>query len=1718
MRNLLLALLFLSSVPSIGQQTYGNEWIDYSQKYYAFDVYKTGITRINYSALVASGVPVSSFTSSNIQVFGREQEIPIFVEDGGDDLLNPGDYILFYAEKNDGWLDSMLYASANDIGNPKYSLYNDTIHYFFTWNTANNNKRFAPETSTDFSIYAPSNFVLSEVYQSFNSAYIEGEKTSEASSSFYTSGEGWGSNPVNGAAGFTWQDWSGTTLTQLYQGQDAPFVRYKSVIAGTSNANYSGAGNHHTRHTIGTSNFVLADSIFIGYKALHLSKEFAPSLLPASGATNFKINIVSIPNVATDFQAVNYWSFTYPRQPNFGGLSSFEFSARNGILQDKVRIDLSNVAITQPVVFVLGSAPKRINPVQNGNLQTLLFSNTTDGSDQKVVYQQFNDLDSITQLRAVNGTGTFTQFSSPSFNVEEALLMIYHPSLASASQEYATYRSTDPNGGNYNVILANVNELYQQYGGGIPKHINGIRRFAHHIYDLASNKPVGLFLMGKGIREANVFSITSIGPGTRKNEFNYSKSLIPSFGQPSSDQLITSNLPGTSKWVPLIPTGRVSVQNNAELSDYLYKIRQFDLQQKQTSIYNSETKDWQKQVLHFVGGLDAGQQFTFQSYMNSLKDTIESAYFGGNVQTLAKSTNAPLDPGLLNDLVQRIQDGVSLITFFGHAAPTTTGFEINIDEPSNWNNTGKYPLVITNSCYNGNIYQNASSKSENFVKAEESGAIAYIGSISLGFPNILYLFTNQLYRQMSSINYGKCIAEQIKGAISAIEAPNAVLTVETTCTQMALNGDPMLKINWHEKPEIELRPEQVTFSPDDINLSTDSITIHVELKNLGKSITDTFSLEITRNFPGSNQDSVYILPIPGLDYTTSVSLTMPLQANIGVGINTFTVKADIPTFVDENYDELNNNQVNKTLFINIDGILPVIPYEFAVVPDDSVTVFASTINPVADFNTYRFEIDTTDKFNSPEHRFAIVSGLGGVKSVAPSNWLGASSGTASPLICEDSTVYFWRVAVNDANPAWRESSFQYIQGKSGWGQDHFFQFKSNGFSGVEYNVNDRTRDFAPFSRNLVCNVIYTTSEPAIYENLFEIDGQLMEYGILNYTPKFHVAVMDRYTLQPWQTRFLPTNSFPNNNFGNSNDNFYKSWKFFTFNQNSATQLAAMQNMIEDTVPDGSYILIYSPMTTQYNQIQSLAPSLFDMFDALGSDSIHPLRPNLPMAFLCKKGDTNSVVELFAQMAGENVHLEAEMFSVADEGQEKSPLIGPAGNWKNVYWKQDPIGTLNGDTTVLSIKAFNGSGSYQWQIDTAFTSNDSIFNLNNLVDALQFPYIQLQATYKDTSGQTPAQIDRWHVLYDALPEAAIDGTSNYTWLPNDTLTEGQDVSFAVDVKNIFTIPMDSLLIYYWVEDANQVKHPIAYARQAPLLVGATFRDTIVFSTIGLSGLNTFWMEVNPYVNGSLYETDQPEQAHFNNLLQLPFSVNNDDVHPILDVTFNGRHILNNDLVSPQSEIVISLKDNNPFLLMNDISDTTLFGVYITSPDGVQQRIPFVDGQGNTVMQWIPAEAQNKRFKIIYPALFEEDGTYQLSVQGSDRSGNLSGDNAYKINFEIEHESSITYLMNYPNPFSTSTRFVFTLTGSEVPDELLIQILTVSGRVVREITEDQLGPIYIGRNISEYAWDGTDEFGDPLANGVYLYRVKAIINGEEIKHRNSGADQHFEKSFGKMYLMR
>ncbi len=83
------------------------------------------------------------------------------------------------------------------------------------------------------------------------------------------------------------------------------------------------------------------------------------------------------------------------------------------------------------------------------------------------------------------------------------------------------------------------------------------------------------------------------------------------------------------------------------------------------------------------------------------------------------------------------------------------------------------------------------------------------------------------------------------------------------------------------------------------------------------------------------------------------------------------------------------------------------------------------------------------------------------------------------------------------------------------------------------------------------------------------------------------------------------------------------------------------------------------------------------------------------------------------------------------------------------------------------------------------------------------------------------------------------------------------------------------------------------------------------------------------------------------------------------------------------------------------------------------------------------------------------------------------------------------------------------------------MTVTGRIVREIRREELGPLRIGRNITEFKWDGTDQYGQALGNGVYLYRVVATQDGQPLERWKAEGDptgSYFKNGYGKMYLMR
>ena len=184
-------------------------------------------------------------------------------------------------------------------------------------------------------------------------------------------------------------------------------------------------------------------------------------------------------------------------------------------------------------------------------------------------------------------------------------------------------------------------------------------------------------------------------------------------------------------------------------------------------------------------------------------------------------------------------------------------------------------------------------------------------------------------------------------------------------------------------------------------------------------------------------------------------------------------------------------------------------------------------------------------------------------------------------------------------------------------------------------------------------------------------------------------------------------------------------------------------------------------------------------------------------------------------------------------------------------------------------------------------------------------------------------------------------------------------------------------------------------------------------------------------------------------------------------------------------------------------------HIVRPGGIEFATPV----------WAQDAQDKSKFNVQFqPNTDFVNGKYKLIIQGKDASGNRSGNQSLEINFEVLNESTITNFYPYPNPFSTSCRFVFTLTGKEIPEDIKIQIMTVSGKVVREIFKNELGHIHVGDNITDYAWDGRDEFGDKLANGVYIYRVLIKNQNDKFDHRQTSGDKAFKKGYGKLYILR
>jgi hypothetical protein len=114
----------------------------------------------------------------------------------------------------------------------------------------------------------------------------------------------------------------------------------------------------------------------------------------------------------------------------------------------------------------------------------------------------------------------------------------------------------------------------------------------------------------------------------------------------------------------------------------------------------------------------------------------------------------------------------------------------------------------------------------------------------------------------------------------------------------------------------------------------------------------------------------------------------------------------------------------------------------------------------------------------------------------------------------------------------------------------------------------------------------------------------------------------------------------------------------------------------------------------------------------------------------------------------------------------------------------------------------------------------------------------------------------------------------------------------------------------------------------------------------------------------------------------------------------------------------------------------------------------------------------------------DGEHSISLKVWDIHNN-SSETFTEFVVASSEEMALEHVLNYPNPFTTHTEFMFEHNQACNFLDVQIQVFSVSGKMVKSINRTIRTD---GFRSEPIAWDGLDDFGDNIGRGVYVYRVQ------------------------------
>ena len=1617
----------------------GNEWINFGQPYFKIPVAKDGIYKVSYLDLQAAGFPTDA-DPFKIQLYHRGIEHAIYVEGQADGQFNPIDFIEFYGQKNDGTVDAELYRPSSNQPHSYYNLYSDSTSYFLTVGLSNG-KRIVDFFEANTTSIPTEISHREEKLKVFTVDYATGTNYgTDVQSTVFDAGEGWTDSQIT------------TNVTRSYV-----FTNVVLGVTTTSNPQLEiamvgrGGMQHAVEVYVGGG---LVNTVnFYGEGSAIFSQAINWTDIASDGTLSVLIKVVGVGG-NPDRISISYMKLNYAQQTDSQGSTEKVFVLNENPL-NKSYIEINNT-ISNLRLFDI-TDPSNVSKIGTTTTATLNAVVPFTNTSRKILMTSIVTVPSIKSV-------TFRKIIPAAHDY----IIISHPLLRKPGGDYydpvvayAAYRASDE-GGKYDTLVVNIQQLYDQfsYGESTPVAIFRFMKFLS-----AAHLPRYLFIIGKGL---DIWYRYYRNP----NSFPIYKDLVPTAGMPASDMFYTAGLAGTNA-EPAVPTGRITATNPNQVAAYLNKIKEME-----ALPYDAM---WRKNILHLSGGIEESEPAIFKGYMEDFKAIAEDYHLGGQVASIAKNST---DLTLIN-ITDEVNNGLDLITFYGHSSSSTLDFDIGyVNDPIlGYNNIKKYPMLLMNGCEAGASFSPTFLFGEDWVLAANKGATGFIAHSYYGLQSGLKKYADTFYE----VGFGDSVF--IHQGIGDIQKEIAKRFIQTTSIspenvtqvqQMILLGDPAVKLFGAPKPDLEINSSNFfieSFDGSVVTAQTDSFAVKMIVRNFGNAQRETIRIEVSRKLSDGSillYDSLYPTP----KYTDTLSLIIRAGNEKGFGNNTFTVKLDPDNIIDEVRKD--NNTATYGLVFPLNGTKNLFPQKFSIVHSQVLNLSFQTTDLLSSEREFLVEFDTLRTFDSPFKKQFSVKGIVLAKQ-------------AVTLLSADTLAYYWRTKLvnpmEGENLAWEESSFTFINnGSEGWAQVHFPQYLDNHTEGLVKNATLRKLNYQETVTAIDIRTFgASTGKPrdsvsvkiggAEY-NLYTQAGGAV--GCRNNT--INLIAFDKKSTSPYFGIYFKWYEILYNYGGRR---LICGRKPFVINSFAPAEMSTGNNdditKYVDNVAAGDSVVLYSMGDAGYGAWPAAAKSKLGEL-GISVAQIDALLPGEPVVIFARKGLMPGAATFLRTI--DPVPQQAKLVVNKTitgrylKGSMSSNLIGPAQNWQSLTYQSSEIEPT--DSVYFNIHGVKLNGEDNLLMSHALNKTDL-----RSIRAEEYPYLKIIFYSEDTINLTSAQLKYWMVTYTPVPE----GLLIYKGLQSqEVINEGviwkSNYGFLNISDKIFS---DSITVRMEVFNQPTRTSNLEFIKIKPPIPGDTTLFHVTFNSAKNSGLNDVNVFVNPHVVSEL--------DYDNNIIELPDHLNvlTDNFNPVMDVTIDGRRMLNNDYVSSNPFILVKVWDENRNLLKTNVEGIQIF---LTYPCDVNPCPPSEIDLSSNDVTWYPA-TDTSDFRIEFRPTNLPEGKYTLRVQVVDAKGNKSGDEPYVVDFVVKNESTVTISDPYPNPLVTYTNIVITVSGDELPVANNFQILDLNGKLVLEVKENELPTIHIGTNT--LTWNGASAGSYSMPNGMYLFRFSLTLSGQQIEKR-------------------